>query len=75
MKLLLQTAKAEGEKDKSGFFRIKKLTHKELAARTGASREAISKVIKVLAFRDVVRRMEIIFLSLLTQKPAYRRPS
>ena len=55
MKLLLQTAKAEGGKDKSGFFRIKKLTHKELAARTGASREAISKVIKVLAFRDVVR--------------------
>lgn len=55
MKLLLQIAKAEGEKDKSGFFRIKKLTHRELAARTGASREAISKVIKVLAFRDVVR--------------------
>jgi CRP-like cAMP-binding protein len=55
IKLLLQIAKAEGEKDKSGFFRIKKLTHKELAARTGASREAISKVIKVLAFRDVVR--------------------
>ncbi|MDP2277811.1 MAG: helix-turn-helix domain-containing protein, partial [Nitrospirota bacterium] len=43
------------EKDKSGFFRIKKLTHKELAARIGASREAISKVIKVLAFKDVVR--------------------
>lgn len=55
MKLLLQTAKAEGEKDKSGFFKIKKLTHRDLAARTGASREAISKVIKVLAFRDVVR--------------------
>ncbi|MDP2277837.1 MAG: Crp/Fnr family transcriptional regulator, partial [Nitrospirota bacterium] len=33
MELLLQIAKAEGEKDKSGFFRIKKLTHKELAAR------------------------------------------
>jgi CRP-like cAMP-binding protein len=55
MELLLQIAKAEGEKDKGGFFRIKKLTHKELAARIGASREAISKVIKVLAFRDVVR--------------------
>ncbi|MDP3049614.1 MAG: Crp/Fnr family transcriptional regulator [Thermodesulfovibrionales bacterium] len=55
MKLLLQIAKAEGEKDKSGFFRIKKLTHKELAARIGASREAISKVIKVLAFRNFVR--------------------
>jgi CRP/FNR family transcriptional regulator/CRP/FNR family cyclic AMP-dependent transcriptional regulator len=55
MELLLQTAKAEGGKDKEGFFRIKKLTHKELAARIGASREAISKVIKVLAFRDMVR--------------------
>jgi CRP-like cAMP-binding protein len=55
MKLLLQIAKAEGEKDKNGFLRIKKLTHKEMAARTGASREAISKVIKVLAFKDVVR--------------------
>ena len=55
MELLLQIAKAEGEKDKSGFFRIKKLTHKELAARIGASREAISKVIKVLVFKDVVR--------------------
>ncbi|MDI6744333.1 MAG: Crp/Fnr family transcriptional regulator [Thermodesulfovibrionales bacterium] len=55
VKLFLSIAAAEGEKDKSGFFRIKKLTHKELAARTGASREAISKVIKALAFRDVVR--------------------
>lgn len=55
IKLFLSIAAAEGEKDKSGFFRIKKLTHKELAARTGASREAISKVIKALAFRDVVR--------------------
>lgn len=55
VKLFLSIAAAEGEKDKSGFFRIRKLTHKELAARTGASREAISKVIKVLAFRDVVR--------------------
>lgn len=62
MKLLLQIAKAEGEKDKSGFFRIKKLTHKELAARTGASREAISKVIKVLTFRDVVREDGDFFL-------------
>jgi len=30
VKLLIMTAKTEGEKDKSGCFRIKKLTHKEL---------------------------------------------
>lgn len=55
VKLLMQIAMTEGAKDKSGFFRIKRLTHKELASRTGASREAVSKAMKVLAFRDVVR--------------------
>lgn len=55
MKLLLQIAKTEGEKDKEGFSKIKKLTHRELAARTGASREAISKVMKMFAFRNIVR--------------------
>jgi CRP/FNR family cyclic AMP-dependent transcriptional regulator len=55
VKLLLQIAKTEGHKDKDGFFRIKKLTHRELAARTGASREAITKVMKVLAFREMVK--------------------
>jgi len=61
-KLLLQIANAEGEKDKSGFLRIKKLTHKEMAARTGASREAVSKVIKALAFRNVVKEEGDYFL-------------
>lgn len=55
VKLLLQIAKTEGHKDKGGFFRIKKITHRELAAHTGASRESITKVMKVLAFRETVR--------------------
>jgi len=55
IKLFLQMADAEGERDKNGFLKIKKFTHKELAARTGASREAISKVIKVLTFRNIMR--------------------
>ncbi|MEW6162689.1 MAG: Crp/Fnr family transcriptional regulator [Nitrospirota bacterium] len=62
VKLLLQIAKTEGEKDKNGFFRIKKLTHRELAAHTGASREAISKALKVLAFRDIIKVEEGCFL-------------
>lgn len=55
VKLLLQIAKTEGDIDKEGFFRIKKLTHKELAAHTGASREAITKVMKVLTFREIIK--------------------
>lgn len=62
VKLLLQIAKTEGHKDKGGFFRIKKITHRELAAHTGASREAITKVMKVLAFREMVKEEDGYFL-------------
>ena len=62
VKLLIQTAKADGEKEKNGCYRIKKLTHKELAARTGASREAISKSLKVLAFKNIVKEDEGCFI-------------
>jgi CRP/FNR family transcriptional regulator/CRP/FNR family cyclic AMP-dependent transcriptional regulator len=62
VKLLLQIAKTEGEKDKDGFFKVKKLTHRELAAHTGASREAISKSLKALAFRRIVIEGEGCFL-------------
>ncbi|GER92377.1 Crp/Fnr family transcriptional regulator [hot springs metagenome] len=55
VKLLLQIAKTDGDIDRNGFFRIKKLTHKELAAHAGASREAITKVMKVLAFKELVK--------------------
>lgn len=54
VKLLMQIAGTEGIKDKDGFFRIKRLTHKELAVRTGASREAVSKAMKVIAFRGII---------------------
>jgi len=52
---LAETARAEGEPLKDGTIRIKKLTHRELAAHTGASREAITKVMKILLFNRVVR--------------------
>ncbi|MCL4457343.1 MAG: Crp/Fnr family transcriptional regulator [Nitrospirae bacterium] len=62
IKILMQIARTEGIKDKDGFFRIKRLTHKELAARTGASREAVSKAMKVLSFRDGVKEEGDCFL-------------
>jgi len=55
LRLFHQMAEAEGEKGRDEFFRVKKLTHKELAARTGASREAVSKAMKVLCFRDMIK--------------------
>ncbi|MCE5194348.1 MAG: Crp/Fnr family transcriptional regulator [Nitrospiraceae bacterium] len=58
IKLFLQIASTGSEKNNEGFLRIGKITHRELAARTGASREAISKVIKVLIFRKILKEDE-----------------
>lgn len=48
VKYLSEVAKREGQKDKNSFRRIKKLTHREIAARIGASRESVTKLIKGL---------------------------
>ncbi len=55
VKYLLETAASEGETGEDGTVKLKKLTHKELASRTGASREAITKVLKVLIFNKVIK--------------------
>jgi len=54
-KLLAEYVRENGREEKDGFVRISKLTHKEMAARTGSSREAVSKVMKVLARNDLVK--------------------
>jgi CRP/FNR family cyclic AMP-dependent transcriptional regulator len=43
---------------KTGFVSAGRHTHKELAARIGSSREAVSKCMKVLAARGIVREAE-----------------
>ena len=53
---LLETA-AEGS-DVNGFVKAGKLTHKELAARIGSSREAVSKCLKVLTMKRIVREAD-----------------
>lgn len=55
LRLFQQLAEKEGEKRKDGFSRVRKLTHRELAARTGSSREAVTKALKVLSFRNLVK--------------------
>ena len=61
---LVNLAKEEGEKLKEGGYRIKKRTHKELASLAGSSREAVTKAIKALAFKKLIRQEgEYIYVS------------
>ncbi len=57
IKTLIDIAKAEGRKDKD-FLRLRKLTHKELASRIGASREAVSKCMKALMLKGIIKEEE-----------------
>jgi CRP/FNR family transcriptional regulator/CRP/FNR family cyclic AMP-dependent transcriptional regulator len=41
-----------------GYLRVKKVTHKELAARIGSSREAVSKCMKVLSSKGIIRESD-----------------
>lgn len=62
VKLLLQAAKTKGEKGKDGFCRTKKITHKELAAKIGSSREAVSKALKFLSAKRIIQEDDGDFL-------------
>lgn len=54
IKTLLNMAKTENSFCEDGYYRIKKITHKELAAMIGASRESVSKSLKALALEKSV---------------------
>ncbi len=56
LKALVTLAKEEGEKTKEGGYRIKKKTHRELASLAGSSREAVTKAMKALTFRNFVKQ-------------------
>ena len=53
---LLDAAKADPSV--KGYLRAGKLTHKELAARIGSSREAVSKCMKVLSTKGIIKEPE-----------------
>lgn len=62
LKILSRIAHEKGEYDKaSSMFKIKKIPHKELASMTGASREAVSKAIKILQFKSAIKEDEKFF--------------
>lgn len=68
LKLLQELAKSENAEHRNGFYIIRKYTQKELASRIGASREAISKAMKILFFKKIVLEEGKNFLVSTTQK-------
>jgi len=57
IRTLLEAA-ADDRTSTTGFRKAGKLTHKELAARIGCSREAVSKCLKVLSGKGIVKESE-----------------
>lgn len=57
IRTLLEAA-VDGDTGAKGFRRTGKLTHKELAARIGSSREAVSKCLKVCSQKGIVKESE-----------------
>ncbi len=54
VKFLLDTAREKGV-SQGGYYRVRKMTHRDLASRIGASREAVTKALKALSFKGIVR--------------------
>jgi CRP/FNR family transcriptional regulator/CRP/FNR family cyclic AMP-dependent transcriptional regulator len=52
----------EGVSDVDGFVRIAKRTHKHLAMRVGASRESVTKALKVLVRDGLIKEQRAAFL-------------
>jgi CRP/FNR family transcriptional regulator/CRP/FNR family cyclic AMP-dependent transcriptional regulator len=62
MKLIYFYIVTGGEKLTNDFFKIKKLTHKELASRIGSSREAVSKILKDMIQKQLIKEQGEYFL-------------
>ncbi len=62
VKFLIKNARKEEEKEKNGYYRARKRTHQEMASHIGVSREAVTKALKVLAFRKEVIEKDGYFL-------------
>src|SRR5574337_1219022 len=58
VKALLEAATIEKTHSQKGYAKAGKLTHRELAARIGSSREAVSKCMKLLTARGIVREAD-----------------
>ncbi|UCF87249.1 MAG: Crp/Fnr family transcriptional regulator [Nitrospiraceae bacterium] len=51
---LIESSKGKKEFDEHGFLKINKITHKNIALRIGASREAVTKILKTLTNKQLI---------------------
>ncbi len=58
IKSLLDQAAVKDTGPSNSYFKAGRITHKELAARIGSSREAVSKCLKVLTTKAIVKDFE-----------------
>lgn len=54
VKFLVELGKERGRVE-GGFYKVRKMTHRELASRVGSSREAVTKALKALTFKKVIQ--------------------
>ena len=54
IKFLIETGKEKGITE-GGMFKVRKMTHKDLASRVGSSREAVTKALKALTFKGMIK--------------------
>lgn len=62
IRFIVQSAMHDGDRDENGYYRTKKRTHLDLASNIGASREAVTKALKVLSLKKAVVEKEGYFL-------------
>jgi CRP-like cAMP-binding protein len=62
VKFLVQSSKSDGEVDENGFYRTRKRTHMDIASNIGASRESVTKALKVLSVKQAVTERDGYFL-------------
>ncbi len=53
VKVLIEIGRERGTKE-GGSYRVRKMTHRELASRVGSSREAVTKALKALTFKRLI---------------------
>jgi len=53
VKFLVEVGKERGAKE-GGRYKVRKMTHRELASRVGSSREAVTKALKALTFKKII---------------------
>jgi CRP/FNR family transcriptional regulator/CRP/FNR family cyclic AMP-dependent transcriptional regulator len=54
LNFLIDSSKGKKEFDEHGFLKVNKLTHKEIALRIGSSREAVTKILKTLTYKQLI---------------------